>query len=95
MMCTPAVFQADPHQLCQTPPPCTDLPHHSLHACRDRPVPIPAPGVQLVSLSHVEDVASMLASVIGKKHAIGQHYNICSDRSISLVVRGLSQPVAP
>lgn len=28
---------------------------------RDRPVPIPAPGIQLVALSHVEDVASMLA----------------------------------
>ena len=30
---------------------------------RDRPVPIPAPGVQLTTLTHVEDVASMLASV--------------------------------
>ena len=30
---------------------------------RDRPVPIPAPGIQLVALSHVEDVASMLAKV--------------------------------
>lgn len=30
---------------------------------RDRPVPIPAPGNQLVALSHVEDVASMLAKV--------------------------------
>ena len=30
---------------------------------RDRPVPIPAPGIQLVALSHVEDVASMLARV--------------------------------
>ena len=30
---------------------------------RDRIVPIPAPGNQLVALSHVEDVASMLAKV--------------------------------
>lgn len=30
---------------------------------RDRSVPLPAPGVQLVTLSHVEDVASMLAAV--------------------------------
>lgn len=30
---------------------------------RDRPVPIPAPGIQLVSLSHVEDLASMMAKV--------------------------------
>ena len=28
---------------------------------RNRPVPIPAPGIQLVSLSHVEDVASLMA----------------------------------
>ena len=30
---------------------------------RNRPVPIPAPGIQLVSLSHVEDLASMMAKV--------------------------------
>lgn len=30
---------------------------------RDRPVPIPAPGMQLVTLTHVEDVASMIAAV--------------------------------
>ncbi len=30
---------------------------------RNRPVPIPAPGIQLVALSHVEDVATMLAKV--------------------------------
>ena len=28
---------------------------------RNRPVPIPAPGIQLVSLTHVEDVASLMA----------------------------------
>jgi hypothetical protein len=38
----------------------------------DRPVPIPAPGVQLTSLSHVEDIASMLAAVPGNRNAIGQ-----------------------
>ncbi len=32
---------------------------------RNRPVPIPAPGIQLTSLSHVEDVASLLAKVRG------------------------------
>ena len=32
---------------------------------RNRPVPIPAPGIQLVSLTHVEDVASMMAKVRG------------------------------
>ncbi|KIZ01034.1 hypothetical protein MNEG_6928 [Monoraphidium neglectum] len=50
---------------------------------RNRPVPIPTPGVQLVTLTHVEDVASMLAAVPGNKAAIGQHYNVCSDRAIT------------
>lgn len=50
---------------------------------RDRPVPIPTPGVQLVTLTHVEDVASMLAAVPGNKAAIGQHYNVCSDRAVT------------
>ena len=30
---------------------------------RNRPVLIPSPGIQLTSLSHVEDVASLLAKV--------------------------------
>lgn len=50
---------------------------------RDRPVCIPTPGVQLVTLSHVEDVASMLAIVPGNPAAIRQYYNVCSDRQIS------------
>ncbi|GBF92611.1 chloroplast stem-loop binding protein of 41 kDa, chloroplastic [Raphidocelis subcapitata] len=50
---------------------------------RDRPVPIPVPGVQLVTLTHVEDVASMLAAVPGNKAAVGQHYNVCSDRAVT------------
>lgn len=49
----------------------------------DRPVPIPVPGVQLVTLSHVEDVASMLAAVPGNRAAVGQHYNVCSDRAVT------------
>lgn len=44
---------------------------------------LPAPGVQLTSLTHVEDVASMLAAVPGNRAAIGQHYNVCSDRCIT------------
>lgn len=51
------------------------------HECRDRPIPIPAPGLQLTSLTHVEDVASMLAAVPGNSKAIGQSYNVCSDRT--------------
>jgi nucleoside-diphosphate-sugar epimerase len=59
---------------------------------RDRPVPIPAPGVQLTSISHVEDVAAMLAKVPGNKAAIKQHFNVCSDRCISF--DGIVQTVA-
>ncbi|MEW5302673.1 MAG: hypothetical protein WDW36_005434 [Sanguina aurantia] len=50
---------------------------------RDRPVPIPGSGVQLTTLSHVEDVAAMLAAVPGNAKAIGQQYNVCSDRCIT------------
>lgn len=46
-------------------------------------MPIPAPGVQLVTLTHVEDVASMLAAVPGNSAAIRQHYNVCSDRAVT------------
>ena len=52
---------------------------------RDRPVPIPAPGMQLVTLTHVEDVAAMLASVPGNPNAVQQMYNVCSDRCITFV----------
>jgi len=51
---------------------------------RDRPVPIPAPGVQLTSITHVEDIASMVVAVIGNDAAIRQHYNVASDRTITL-----------
>lgn len=51
---------------------------------RDRPVPIPTPGIQLTSISHVEDLADMLARVPGNKAAVGQHFNLCSDRCITL-----------
>ncbi len=57
----------------------------AVFGCRERPVPIPAPGIQLTSLTHVEDVASMLALVPGNRKAIGQMYNVCSDRCISFV----------
>ncbi|GMH42227.1 hypothetical protein BSKO_10146 [Bryopsis sp. KO-2023] len=50
---------------------------------RDRAVPIPTPGIQLTTLTHVDDVASMLATVPGNDQCIGQEYNICSDRCIS------------
>ncbi|KAL4429050.1 hypothetical protein ABPG77_006089 [Micractinium sp. CCAP 211/92] len=51
---------------------------------RDRPVPIPAPGVQLTNLSHVEDLADMLARVPGNFGAMREHFNLVSDRCITL-----------
>lgn len=50
---------------------------------RDRPVPIPAPGIQLVNLSHVEDLAEMMAAVPGNSAAVKQHFNLASDRAIT------------
>lgn len=50
---------------------------------RDRPVPIPVPGIQLTSISHVDDLADMMARVPGNQAAIGQHFNLCVDRCIT------------
>lgn len=52
---------------------------------RGRPVPVPAPGIQLVTLSHVEDLAEAMAAVVGNDGAKRQHLNLCSDRAITLV----------
>lgn len=60
---------------------------------RDRPVPIPGPGIQLTTLSHVDDVAAMLALVPGNPSAVGQQYNVCSDRCITFdgIVRAVAK----
>jgi nucleoside-diphosphate-sugar epimerase len=50
---------------------------------RGRPVPLPAPGAQLVTLSHVEDLAAALAAAAGSDAAVGQHLNLCADRAIT------------
>jgi nucleoside-diphosphate-sugar epimerase len=71
---------------CLPPQPATSL------GRRDRPVPIPSPGLQLTTLSHVDDVASMLAAVPGHPGAVGQHFNVCSDRCISF--DGIARAVA-
>lgn len=55
-------------------------------------MPIPAPGIQLTSLSHVEDLADMMARVPGNPAAIKQHFNLCSDRCISF--DGIARAVA-
>ncbi|KAJ1483540.1 hypothetical protein T484DRAFT_1949717 [Baffinella frigidus] len=48
--------------------------------CRDKPCPVPGDGSQKVSVSRAEDVASMLASVVGKEgEASGQVFNCGTD----------------
>lgn len=59
---------------------------------RDRPLPIPEPGIQLTSLTHVEDIASMLATVPGNEKVVKQEYNICSDRCITF--EGIVEAIA-
>lgn len=46
-------------------------------------VPLPLHGDQLVALTHAEDVASMLASVVGNENAVNQVFNCASDRYIT------------
>jgi nucleoside-diphosphate-sugar epimerase len=58
----------------------------------DRFVPIPAPGIQLTSLTHVEDVATLLAAIPGRAAAVGEHFNACSDRPLAF--DGIVQAVA-
>jgi len=50
---------------------------------RDRPVPVPFSGTNLVSLSHVEDLATMIAAAVGKVEAVGQAFNLTSDTPLS------------
>lgn len=59
---------------------------------RGRPVPIPAPGVQLVTLSHVEDLADAMAAVVGCEGAKRQHLNLCADRAVTFsgIVKALA-----
>lgn len=41
-------------------------------------------GIQLTSISHVEDVAALVAAGVGNPAAVGQHYNACCDRTLTL-----------
>merc|ERR1712146_660746 len=52
----------------------------SLTASRDMPVPIPGDGSQLVALSHVDDVATLMCAAIDKEAGI---YNCGTDKFIS------------
>ncbi|CAM9106742.1 unnamed protein product [Choristocarpus tenellus] len=46
-------------------------------------IPLPWHGDQFVTLTHAEDVASMLTSVIGNSDAVGQVFNCATDRYIT------------
>lgn len=51
---------------------------------RGRPVPIPAPGVQVTNVAHVRDVSSMLTLAVEKPEAANQKiFNIVSDRAVT------------
>ncbi len=46
-------------------------------------MPLPAPGLQLVSLTNVSDAAKLLAAVPGNSAAVKQQFNLTSDRAIT------------
>ncbi|KAG2632805.1 hypothetical protein PVAP13_2NG125600 [Panicum virgatum] len=52
---------------------------------RGRPVPIPGNGMQLTNITHVRDLASMLALAVGRPGAAaGRVFNCVSDRAVTL-----------
>ncbi|KAI4301259.1 hypothetical protein L6164_034553 [Bauhinia variegata] len=52
---------------------------------RDRPVPIPGPGMQLTNIAHVRDLSSMLILAVEKPDAAsGKIFNCVSDRAVTL-----------
>lgn len=50
---------------------------------RDRPIPIPANGLHITQMGHVEDLAQAMARVLGNERAIGQVYNVSGDRYVT------------
>jgi len=57
-------------------------------AVRKLPIPLPNHGDQLVCVTHIEDVCSLISTAIGNSKAINQVFNCGSDRYISY--RGLA-----
>ena len=52
-------------------------------AARDLPMPVPADAQQPVSVTHCEDVASLIGSVVGKKEAGGEIFNCGTNKMCS------------
>jgi nucleoside-diphosphate-sugar epimerase len=59
---------------------------------RDRVVPLPGDGEQLVALSHVDDVSAIIAAAIGNAKAYKQVFNCGTDKYISY--KGLCEAIA-
>jgi nucleoside-diphosphate-sugar epimerase len=57
---------------------------------RDRVCPLPGDGSQLASVSHVEDVASMMTSVVGKEDAAARQIFNCGALEMEGVRGGTS-----
>lgn len=51
---------------------------------RGRPVPIPGSGIQLTSITHVEDMAEMITRAVGNDVANGNVFNCTNTKAISL-----------
>ncbi|EFJ07654.1 hypothetical protein SELMODRAFT_448337 [Selaginella moellendorffii] len=51
---------------------------------RDKPVPIPSPGIQVTNIAHVSDLSSMITLAIGKPSASNATiFNAVSDRAVT------------
>jgi len=50
---------------------------------RDRPVPIPGDGTQMVTMTHAADNALMIANAIGNDAAVGESFNCATSSLIS------------
>jgi hypothetical protein len=57
---------------------------------RDRPLPLPLHGDQLTTLTHVEDVAALLGSVVDNPKAVNQVFNCATDRWVFLNLKNES-----
>jgi UDP-glucose 4-epimerase len=59
---------------------------------RDRPVPIPGPGMHFTQFGHVKDLAIAMTKMIRHPQAVGQIYNVSGERYVTF--DGLAQACA-
>jgi len=59
---------------------------------RDRPIPIPGNGLYITQLGHVKDLAQAMTAVLNNTQAVGQIYNVSSDRYVTF--NGLAKACA-